>query len=154
MEPNLPPDFHDQQAIHEWRELGFYYDYNGYNKVWLIVASPEGLLNLIKILNDYSEQNAYAGVSEHLHIGPSSYLKLVTWNKAQIVKDGIYGQQNDFARLAEIIARQLDGLPRDRNWFVVDKEFGECNEAVLRFVVIRDDAFDPSVFDVSIGLGE
>ena len=126
----------------EWNELGFYYDYNNEAKEWRIEGSREGLLELVKILRNYASKERNSQLSEHDHLGPYMYLKIVTSELPQFNDDGIYGTLPDLQRLSKLIEESI-GKSEPGDTLVIDKEYSNSNETVLSLIV-RDDGFDPS----------
>lgn len=131
-----------------WRLLGFHYKYGGTPPTWTIRASRAGLDRFCNELKKYAADLKHSGISEHEHYGPYSYLKFVTWNEAKIVEDGLYGQPDDFRRLAESISVRCSQSPIGTQ-IRIDSEFSAKNEAIL-LIHIEQDEFDPASADASI----
>jgi hypothetical protein len=51
----------------DWRELGFYYDFDKSAARWQLIGSRDGLLKFRDILFDYAADPRHAGLSEHDH---------------------------------------------------------------------------------------
>ncbi len=100
----------NEQTKEEWREFGFFYDYDEKNSCWRLVGSRKGLLKFCDILNEYANDERNAPLSEHEHYGPYWYLKLATWEKAIITADAIYGTLDDFRRLSKLTKQKLEKL--------------------------------------------
>jgi hypothetical protein len=124
----------------EWKELGFYYSFDQTTNAWKFTGSRKGLLNFSKLLNSYALDPSRAGVSEHEHYGPDSYLKVVTWYTATIEEDGIFGSLKDIKRLGEIIAREI--VMSTSNEIVIDKEYSPQNDCSIVLKVMPEN-FDP-----------
>lgn len=138
----------DEQYKKEWRELGFYYEYSDELNSWIITTSLNGLTNLVEIILNYTGNPDNNEISEHCHIGPHAYFKIITWYNAEIKKDGIYGTIKDLEKLAGLIRRYSNGeVPT--NSVVIDKEYSDRNTATLKLVIINDPEFDPSALDLS-----
>ena len=129
----------------EWRELGFYYEYDSILKRWTFVGSTIGLSRFPQILISYTLDQTNNGLSEHIHLGPQEYLKIVTWNIPFIGEDGIYGSFEDISRLAGIFKQKLE-TGQD---FIIDEEYSKSNKSQI-FVLIKEKGFDPSSLDKSI----
>jgi hypothetical protein len=137
-----------QETRREWRALGFFYDYQDAARCWIIRGSRNGLRYFADILREYAREPAHAGLAQHEHYGPYSYLKLVTWSSPRIVEDGLYGQLTDFQRLSEVVeAKVLESLPGAS--FRLEDGYGDANEAALVVEVASDD-FDPAEADVAL----
>lgn len=59
----------NEQTKEEWREFGFFYDYDEKNSCWRLVGSRKGLLKFCDILNEYANDERNAPLSEHEHCG-------------------------------------------------------------------------------------
>lgn len=145
MRKTLTPIDIDELTKDDWRELGFFYDYDKSDACWRLVGSRQGLLNFCSILNEYAADVRKTPLSEHEHYGPYWYLKLVTWNEAVITARDIRGTQDDFRRLSEIIQEKLNGALLGDH-FIVDKEYSRENEAKMSFDV-KEDSFDAAKAD-------
>ena len=135
----------DKQTRIEWRELGFFYDYDKINSRWRLVGSRQGLLKFCDILNDYTADERNAPLSEHEHYGPYWYLKLTTWTEPIITADDIRGTLEDFRRLSKLTKQKLENASvGDR--FIIDEEYSPKNEAKILFEIEADD-FDAAKAD-------
>ena len=135
----------NEQTKNDWRELGFFYDYDKTNSCWRFVSSRQGLLKFCQILNDYAADERNAPLSEHEHYGPYWYLKLVTWNEPEITAHDIRGTFEDFRRLSKLTQQKLENaFVGDK--FIIDAEYSPKNEAKIIFEVEADD-FDAAKAD-------
>jgi hypothetical protein len=74
----------DQRTVNEWRDLGFFYDYDEVESCWRVIGSREGFMKFVDLLESYVMNPRNGRLSEHEHYGPYSYLKLMTWSQAEI----------------------------------------------------------------------
>lgn len=135
----------DEQTREDWRELGFFYDFDKTSCCWRLVGSRQGLLRFCEILNEYTNDVRKKPISEHEHYGPYWYLKLVTWNVPAITQQDIRGRFEDFRELAKLTKAKLENAAFGDK-FAIDKEYSQENEAKLLFEVKEDD-FDPAKAD-------
>jgi hypothetical protein len=136
----------DQQTRTEWRELGFYYDFDErpFARQWRFFGSRAGLLNWALLLEKYAQHSAHAGLSEHKHYGPYWYLKVMTWNQAQITEQFWAGTLGDIARLATQLRIAFQSHQPGQTFLLTG--YGESNTVGVRFFVMADD-FDPATLD-------
>jgi hypothetical protein len=135
----------NEQTKDEWRELGFFYNYDESNSCWRLIGSRQGLLKFCDILNEYASDKRNAPLSEHEHYGPYWYLKLTTWEKPQITPDAIYGTLEDFRRLSKLTKQKLENaVVGDK--VLIDVEYSPENEAKILFEIEADD-FDAAKAD-------
>ncbi|MBK6699964.1 MAG: hypothetical protein IPG55_08720 [Saprospiraceae bacterium] len=135
----------NQQDRDEWRELGFYYDH--FNDIeWRFFGSKQGLQNFVKLLDEYTNDPKYIGLSEHEHYGPYNYLKIMTWDKPTITKDYIAGRIQDLKKLRNIINTKLKNSNPEQE-FNIEKEYGIENTIGAKFFIMPDD-FDPASMDI------
>ena len=137
----------DQRIKDEWRELGFYYDLEeSVNKnEWKFYGSKQGLQNLVKLLEDYTNNSANDFPSEHDHYGPYSYLKIMTWDKATITENYIAGTIKDLKNFRNILAIKLEKFQVGQS-FTIDKDYGVDNTATATFFIMENN-FDPVSMD-------
>ena len=137
----------DQRIKDEWRELGFYYELEETNnyKEWRFYGDKKGLFNFVKLLEDYTNNSANDFLSEHDHFGPYSYLKIMTWDKPVITENYIAGTIADLKYFKNILADKLVKVQAGQN-FIIDKEYGIDNSAVVKFFMMED-GFDPVSMD-------
>lgn len=112
---------------------------------WKFIGALKGLSNFCKIIDDYTKTPSHIGLSEHIHIGPQEYLKIVTWNIPLINNDGVYGSFDQLNELSNIFKNKLS-KGKD---FIIDQDYSRFNEAHI-FVQIKEESFDPASLDNSI----
>ena len=134
-----------QVTEEEWRELGFFYEFNKEKQEWLLIGSHNGLLNLGNLLDKYVSDPRNEDLGEHEHFSPYMYLTIVTSNEAKITDYGIFGSLMDLERLADIIKDKLKSSSVG-NVFQLDSEYSKINEARLVFEV-KEENFDPASAD-------
>ena len=131
----------------EWRELGFYYDFDERISVnqWRLYGSKAGLGRLVELLHTYISSPRNAEVSAHEHYGPYWYFEITTWHEPMISAHCIAGTLKDLKFFAELISAKLDAaLPGQT--FEISNEYGKSNTTTLRLFVMADD-FDPISLD-------
>lgn len=141
----MPSDLVNENTREEWRDLGFFYDFDPEGKNWRIKGSRESILKFCGILEGYSTHPKNARLSEHEHYGPYMYLKLTTWSEAIINDTGIHGRPQDFERLSHLVRHQLDNHTIGGR-FIVGAEYSDVNKAELEFEIFPD-ATDPAELD-------
>ena len=132
----------DKQTANEWDLLGFYYEYEQDLKQWRFLGSKEGLLILTKIITAYGSKLSNQGLSEHIHIGPYSYLKIMTWNEAIVTDNYIGGTIDDLMRLSKLIIGHLSSAFVG-SVFKILSEYSEKSSVSLLFIIMAD-SFRPS----------
>ncbi len=142
--------FSIEETKSDWRELGFFAEFDEAASVWRVLGSRRGLLGFCNLLDEYANDSKHefvpgAYILEHEHYGPYMSLTFQTWDKPVIVERGIYGGLNDFKRLATIVRDHL-AQTAPENLFTIGDDYGTGSEAVLRFEVQGDD-FDPADAD-------
>jgi hypothetical protein len=137
----------DQKIKDEWRDLGFYYDLEDTNnkKEWRIYGDKRGLYNLVKLLQDYTNNPVNDFLSEHSHYGPYSYLKIMTWDKPVITEQYIAGTISDLKDFKNILVDKIEKTEAGQS-FTIDKEYRIDNTARLKFFMTKDN-FDPVSMD-------
>lgn len=135
----------DEIDRNEWINLGFYYSYSKALRRWEFTGDKTGLRNFYQKLLAYANSPANYQLSEHIHLGPYAFLKIVTWDRPVINKDGFYGGLDDLKRLANIFVTKLDSTTENKS-FTIDKDYSEKNEASL-MVNVKEEGFDPSALD-------
>jgi hypothetical protein len=134
----------DQRIVKEWRELGFFYDYDKAEACWRFVGSQEGLMKFVGLLESYVMNPRNGRLSEHEHYGPYAYLKLMTSSQAEIAEGAICGTLSDFRRLADLVRIKLESAG-EGSIVTVGDEYASST-SVVRFEV-REARFDPSRAD-------
>jgi hypothetical protein len=138
----------DAQIRDQWRELGFFYDVDDDAKAWRFRGTREGLNRFVTELEAYVQRPSSAVESEHEHLGPYMYLKVVTSRGAFVNGNAIGGTLSDLARLARLFEQRLrDTIPGTR--FSIQQEFSPTAEYELD-VCVELDGFDPAAPDTSI----
>ena len=141
----MPSEEVNQITQNEWRELGFFYDFDERSSRWLLVGSRTGLLKFRDMLIEYGNDSGNDTLSEHNHYGPYMYLELMTWDKPEITEHAICGTLQDFKRVAKIVEGKLNPCNvGDR--LIIGPEYAANNKAVLAFEV-RKEGFDPASAD-------
>ena len=135
----------NEQTKEDWRELGFFYDYDKANSCWRLVGSRLGLLKFCDILNEYAADERNAPLSEHEHYGPYWYLTLVTWSEPEITAHDIRGTFEDFRRLSKLTKQKLENASVGDK-FIIDVKYSPKNEAKILFEIETDD-FDAAKAD-------
>ena len=141
----------DEATRREWRELGFYYEYDEKTRCWQLIGSRNGLLKFCDLLKRYSENQKNDTISEHDHYGPYGYLEVMTWQVAQITDHAISGTLSDLERLSMLCREKLNGA-KPGSVVIIDKEYSPANTAKLQFAV-REDNFDPAKADPLLSTG-
>jgi hypothetical protein len=152
MYENQSPEIR-QIIIDEWRELGFFYDFDDRKQIkeWKFYGSKQGLQNLIVLLDEYISNPLNKQLSEHEHYGPYYYLKILTSDEQRITEAHIEGSINDIRYLKDIISENLNKTQVGQT-FKIDKEYGVDNTATLKFFIMHDN-FDPASLDAKDSVG-
>jgi hypothetical protein len=129
----------------EWRELGFYYVIDKESREWKIFGDKNGIENLQAIIKEYCNNTRNFQISEHIHLGPYSYIKIMTWDRPLITTEFIAGTIEDLKILNKLINENLENT-KIGDSFVIDKEFGEENKAKISISIMSDN-FDPATMD-------
>lgn len=143
----------DKMIIDEWNQLGFYYDFDDRISVnqWRIYGSISGLNKFAQFLFDYANNEANRQLSEHDHLGPYSYLKIMTSDKATLTEDYFTGTIDDIKCLSELISKKLS-VKKAGQTFNIEKEYGVDNTVSVKFFIM-DDSFEPYSMDELIVSG-
>jgi hypothetical protein len=144
----------DEMMIDEWTRLGFYYDFDDRLSVnqWRFYGSRQGLLNFVKLLDKYVNNQNNNQFSEHKHYGPYSYLKIITLEERCIITvNAIGGTIEELKRLRNLLADKIEKSLLGQT-FSIDKEFGVENTVTTKFFVMADD-FNPVTMDELIMSG-
>lgn len=145
-----PKDLLSKKIHQEWRNLGFYYEYDGKKASWRFIGSKEGLQKFCDFIDDYVTKPQNAILSEHDHMGPYKYLKIMIFKEPIISENGIWGTLSDLKRLSKIVREKLHFLST-LNKFFIDREYSDKNKSKIEFDVRKDD-FDPASKDQSLKL--
>ena len=135
----------DEATRSEWRELGFFYDYDAKEACWRLLGSRVGLLRFCDLLVQYAANPKNNKKSEHDHYGPYMYLEIMTWDEAQITDHAITGSWGQLQKLSELCREKLT-TSNPGDVIAIDKEYSQINTAKLRFEIQHDD-FDPASAD-------
>ncbi|MHA4847864.1 hypothetical protein ACX0G7_27100 [Flavitalea antarctica] len=137
-----------QMIVDEWRQLGFYYDFDERASVnqWRFFGHKQGLLNFVKLIDDYVNNENNSHFSEHEHYGPYMYLKIITLEDQSVInRNAIGGTIADLKKLKDMLADKIDKCVPGQT-FSIDKVYGEENTVTTKFFVMADD-FDPVTMD-------
>jgi hypothetical protein len=137
----------DQKTIKEWNELGFYYEYNDSFEQWRIFSSISGVQKFCEILKAYAKNLKKEPISEHSHVGPYNYLKIMTWHEPIITKQYIGGSLKDLMALTNIIAEKLN-LTKVGEIMIIYKEYSQQSTSPLIFIIMSEN-FKPSSIEFS-----
>ncbi len=129
----------------EWRELGFFYEFQLETNAWRLVGSKGGLLGFAKLIRRYIESPRNHALSEHEHFGPYMYLKVCTWKEAEINSHSIAGTISDLKRLADLIEQALWGATPGESREIATKY--EPSSPCRLILEVREDSFDPATAD-------
>ena len=132
----------DALYIQEWRELGFYYSRDSDLKQWWLIGSKIGLSNFISAIKSYAQNLNNTSISEHIHLGPHQYLKIITLDKPEINSDHIGGSLTDLLKLSNLIEQKL-AVTNVGSIFTIGSEYALINDYTIKFFVM-DKNFDPS----------
>lgn len=129
----------------DWRDLGFYYEFEKVEKRWLLIGSRAGLSKLVELIRTFVNKSQACSVGEHEHLGPYSYFTLVLADAPAITDYGVFGPLDDLLELAKVLENRI-GASRPGQTIVIDAEYSSGNEAMLELFV-KEDGFDPSSAD-------
>lgn len=133
-------------VISEWRDLGFYYDFNEGINQWQFYGSKKGLQSFVNLINDYIQDERNNTLFKHEHYGPYMYLKIITLeNEAIIYEDAIGGSISDLSKLKDIISYKITNTNTGQT-FSIHNDYGKNNSANTKFFVMED-TFDPASMD-------
>ena len=132
----------DKQTLDEWDSLGYYYEYHEYLKQWRLHGSKSGFRKFCNTLDSYTINPSNYAISEHIHIGPYNYLKIMTWSEPIISRQYIAGSIDDIKNLSKMILSSLEKAEIG-SLFAISKMYSPNSAASLLFVVMND-SFKPS----------
>lgn len=135
----------EEMLRREWRQLGVYYEMDNATKEWKMYGDRKGIENFRSIIKEYCDKHENFRISEHIHLGPYSYLKIMTWDRPIISTDVIAGTIRDLKKLSELIREKLKNTKTEES-FTIDNEFGDNNKAKITIKVMAD-KFDPVTMD-------
>jgi hypothetical protein len=140
-----PSEQTNQATRDEWRDLGFYYDFDEATARWRLVGSRSGLLHFRDLLIAYVTNPKNDRIAEHEHYGPYFYLTIRTWSEPAITPDGIVGTLVDIRRFAQLLEEKLQQASIGE-MFMLDTEYAGSNSALLECKILED-GFDPASAD-------
>jgi hypothetical protein len=114
-------------------------------KEWILSGSLAGLMKFSQYLKTYSQNKKNQNISEHDHIGPYWYLKIMTWDKPEIEKDSINGSLSDIARLSDIIKSNLE-KSKTNDVIKISDEY-TTNSKYKITLNVKEPEFDPASID-------
>lgn len=134
-----------QHTREEWRELGFYYDFDDETMQWKFIGSKTGLSSFVDLLRNYASNPRNNVLFEHDHYGPYMFLKILTYSEAGVNEHAIFGTPTDLQRLADIIEQKIieNGVSEI---FIIGEEYTPDIEAVMVFD-IKEESYDPASSD-------
>jgi hypothetical protein len=134
----------DNQTIAEWNELGFYYEYDNSFKQWRFFGSKKGIYKFSDLIKSYSSKLSNDAISEHIHLGPYYYLKIMTWNEPMVSKNSIAGSLSDLARLSKLISDRTSSTEIG-NIFIISTDYSITSTATMLFVIMSDSFIPASI---------
>ena len=135
----------DEHTRREWRDHGFFYEFDNGAKAWRVVGSRAGLFRFADLLVRYASDPRNQLKSEHDHFGPYMYLKIMTWPDAGISSDSIHGSLDDLFRLGGIVRGVITGAVVGASLDVSRAYAEDCEYSLV--LDVRADDFDPSSAD-------
>jgi hypothetical protein len=134
-----------KMTIEEWRQLGYFYDRDDINKLWIIIGSPFGIKAFANQLFQYSRNASNKETLEHEHWGPYCYLKIQTYDSCGFDKGSIFGSLEDLKRLAELIYSKVQDNTIGTT-LKIREEYSNISEYTLELRVMEY-GFDPAKAD-------
>ena len=141
----MPSEATNEATRREWRALGFYYDRDDEHQIWILAGSRRSLYGFAQSVRAFASDLKNAGISEHDHLGPYSYLEIGTWHEPQISDHWIAGPRADMLRLAALVENRLASSVVGQT-ITLRSEFAPVSPYELRLEV-KDDNFDPAAAD-------
>ena len=136
----------DKQIIDGWRKLGFYYQRDDDLKQWWLFGSQLGLSEFTNHLLHYSNKISLKDISEHIHLGPHQYLKIMTWHTPLIGEHAIGGSLEDIGRLRRMIDDRLSiAMPGET--FKIGSDYAPDSAYIIRIFVMGNN-FDPASIEL------
>ena len=132
----------DLQTINEWKELRYYYEYEEELKQWRLYGNKKGLQSFVDNIEHYINNPTNNSISEHMHLGPHNYLKILTWHKAEISEKYIGGTFSDLKLLKELVAEKLKKVQAGEI-FRIGNDYSPATTISILFFIMAD-GFDPS----------
>ncbi len=134
----------DEQTKDEWNLLGFYYERHHYLKQWRFWGSKKGLRKLSEEIRLYTLNPSNEEISEHTHLGPYNYLKIMTWNEPMITDNYIGGTLQNLSDLSSMIKSKIDSA-KVGQIIKISTEYSPKSTAVLLFMIMSDDFIPSSI---------
>ena len=135
----------DLQTIDDWRQLGYYYEYDKDFKQWRLYGSKDGLRSFVNQIDYYVNDPANTGISEHMHLGPYNYLKILTWHNAVISEKYIGGTLSELKMLKVLIDEKLTRYQAGEI-FKIGSDYSPDSSVSMLFIIMADN-FDPSIIE-------
>jgi hypothetical protein len=135
----------DNLTRSEWRELGFFYDYDAATRTWLIAGSREGLLHFAALVADCAAHPAFKELSQHEHYGPYMYLKIMSWSEPSITDNAIAGTVRDLERLSSVVRSRASVLPPGSEVDIASEYYSGTDHRLL--LRCHDSDIDPASLD-------
>ena len=132
----------DKQTIDEWNELGFYYEYDDGFRQWRFFGSKAGLHRLPELINAFGCNPANEGISEHKHLGPYNYLKIMSWHEPIITDKHVAGSLKDLLTLSKLLDNKINAANVGQV-LKISSEYSTKSSATLLFIIMSD-GFIPS----------
>jgi hypothetical protein len=135
----------------DWRKLGFYYERDDVNKKWILIGSKNGLENFCIILDRYVENRRNMRIGEHEHIGPYSYLIIMTSKVFNVTSDHICGSLEDLKKLNIILKTEIRNildqeLPTNK---LIEDNFVNGNNYMIE-LRLMEYGYDPATADTQL----
>jgi hypothetical protein len=135
----------DLKTINEWKQLGYYYEYDKDFKQWRLYGSKDGLRSLVNQLDYYINNHANNSISEHIHLGPYNYLKILTWHNAVITEKHIGGTLSELKMFKELVDKKLL-RSKVGEIFKIGSDYSPDTSVTILFIIMTDN-FDPSFIE-------
>jgi len=135
----------DPYIQQKWKELGFFFEFDEAASRWRFVGDKNGLLMLVDLLRNYSNDSTKNFISEHEHLGPYMQLKIMTSTEPELSVRGISGTLSDIRRLAEMIAAKVANSAVGDS-FVIAEEFAGKTNVSMEINIARN-GFEPGSMD-------
>ena len=133
------------QTINEWRQLGYYYEYDKDFKQWRLYGSKGGLRSFVNQIDHYVNDPANNDISEHMHLGPYNYLKISTCLNAQISEKYIGGTLSELKMFKVLVDEKLT-RHQVGEIFKIGSDYSPDTSVTMLFIIMADN-FDPSFIE-------
>jgi hypothetical protein len=134
----------DKQIFDEWNLLGFYYEYDENLKQWRFFGSKQGLYKLSALIKTYTNESANENISDHRHIGPYNYLKIMTWNEPIVTDKYIAGSLQDLLEFSTMLYAKIN-LASAGQIVKISAEYSSKSTTTLLFIIMSDDFLPSSI---------